>query len=368
MSQSTAEREQNIDMAWKGKLLEKVRQKIQKQMVPNFSQNKNEDKNEFHAFMWEYMKGLRGTDPFDLWTIIWFPQVMRDGIAGVVFSFTVQWGKKYIFKTALYDKTPKWLEVAQLALQERSKQWVKVPTLVKKGNLLFQDKDVPFEISEFVFEEDRVKEKWEELFQEMGHTIAKMHRVKGEKFLSFQKIGNKIVWESDEYKPFPRKMNYIKEFVFPRELMNEQTFKNLNSWAYETLLGAFKAGEQPTLIHKDIWLDNIIFSRPITIIDPNPILWHPYEDLWGYFVKTLTDKKNSAETKEMIINNVLKGYEKENWKAIDHDLLDAAIIVRGMWKMYTRLMRVNEKTRTEWVESVAKLLMNIADKHGLRAS
>lgn len=103
------------------------------------------------------------------------------------------------------------------------------------------------------------------------------------------------------------------------------------------------------------------------MIDPNPRLGHAYEDIAEYYVKAMTFKRTLPRRKENIINHMFLGYEAETGKKIDRDLLDAAIIVRGMRKMYTRLMRVNESATAD-VESVAKLLVELAEKHGLRAS
>lgn len=110
--------------------------------------------------------------------------------------------------------------------------------------------------------------------------------------------------------------------------------------------------------------ENILRTKPLTVIDPNPRLGHPYEDIAEYLVKITKYPHNTPEKKAFIKKHITAGYERLSAKPINPNLLDAAMIIRCTWKMYSKISKKVENAFEE-ASILSKMMLEMGAKHGI---
>ncbi len=187
--------------------------------------------------------------------------------------------------------------------------------------------------------------------REMGIIMAKMHQAKGEK------IGNPTFnnYRIGEFQNIKAKLDSdhgIKKrinFLIDNRIINNDFFEML-SMSANILDKELEDGIQPTLNHNDFRPNNILNTKPLTIIDPTPEINHPAIDLALPLLKSeIEDDKYGFLERDEILN----GYR--SLQIISDSGLSAGFVLTGLELIYYW-------HRSDKVKKVEKAL-KILEKH-----
>lgn len=252
--------------------------------------------------------------------------------------------KTYVAKMARYPET---VERETAFFEQWAEKGVRTPKVL---SLHTANNQVPVSIislenieapilSQSLNTEQRVKKG---IAREMGRTLARMHKAKGEGF-GFPTPEDRTKGNFDSFSEemenalFKSRAGWLKEqgIITEKDIESAQT-------AVKIIEDDLHSGTQPSLTHNDFRPYNIFNTEPMIVFDPNPRITHPYMCLALTLIKSEVETGSFGKQER---DEILSGYSEIS--EIDNRVLSAAIVLRGMrtlntWKRKGRDKKVNK--------------------------
>jgi len=307
-------------------------------MTPVILESMSPEEKDFRNRIYHQITQRKWTDPFWLGEIIWCPHVMKWGIIGVVVGFMTKDRKKHMFKTVLSPSKTWSLKNTEIAFSHRAKQWVKTPNVTNSGTFTYKDQEVYYHIYDYIHvtSPDLVTP------ESMGEILWHMHQATGVGYGTYKET-DWVVYGKTDYSCLPFKAPVVFSYLKNNWFDEAETIKDI-AYKAERIIKYSLKETKTCILHRDISKGNFLWSNPITVIDPNPRLWHYVEDLAEYYLRNCMDK--SGEWRENFRENeiflsFLESYLRASWKKeIQKKELAAAICIRIIRKINIRLERV----------------------------
>lgn len=161
-----------------------------------------------------------------------------------------------------------------------------------------------------------------EIFVKMGGILHTMHSAKGKGFGTLDNgVGTSptfSIWLENE-------MDRKKLKGDPEAFFDTEKHGDL-ARAREVFVAFVGTSDESSYCHNDYTYENIFATEPFTVIDPVPILGHPYMDLARAIVTALG--RGIADT---AAEHLIKGYT-EKGLVLDRKILQAALIIQASTK------------------------------------
>ena len=317
----------------------------------------------------EYMKTLYNNEIFWLGRIMVAPISLTKWIRWYVYLLEIESGEKYVFKAYKKNKTNK-IDFEIEALKQRRKEWIMTPESYRTWSLEIWHTKIFYSIAEFISPSYTIDQYNDNMIKEIAEIIGKMKNVTWKWFGPIKEIKEwEFIWiyktygdllRADEYKIDDFKKMIRAEW----QICDHKKVVDTIKWAKKTIKNSFNIEKKSTLLHTDLNPNNIIFTKPMTIIDPNVELWNEYEDLALCMLNVLCDNDLSDKEKQRLNIILIDIYEKTIKLKIDKSQLDACIVLRAIWRFMTRYTIFEEKNTDKTlkiIEDIGNLVCKIEE-------
>ena len=274
-------------------------------------------------------------DFFDLWKVKDY-HIFTEGVSSVVARIDMEDNKKYVFKSG--NSFIEWWDERVHIEGKIYDLWreinIKTPIVYKKWTITEGNSRIPYIVMEYIKPEKEFSKDTMEasMLQEIGENIAKMNSIHGKWFGRVKKME----WDmligiynttNELYESYDKKIRTLEK----RGEIREYEIKKAQE-AIKILKKDFASGTQASITHDDV-RENFFLTKPMTIFDPNPRLDHPLNDIASITADILLDNDIIKEEREAVIQNIYHGYEKQNGKKIDQNILNACILLKIIQKI-----------------------------------
>lgn len=269
------------------------------------------------------------------------PELFQEGDSSAVYKVVTEKGPLVIKMVTNADALQGEIDF----LNAWREQGVKTPTIELRH---VPDEKLPIAIAQMEFINAPLLEKTmsnQDMVQrgisrELGRIQARMHAVTAEGFgmpYGHRKY-HTFTEEVQHHILGSRSAELLKSgLVTPHDLEIAQQ-------AVDLLEADIQAGRKPTLTHNDLRPYNILASDPVTVIDPEPRISHPYMCLGLTVLKSRIMGSDGEESE------ISAGYAEIS--PIDNKVLEAAITLKAISKIRTW----SRMGKTEWVKKAQQMV------------
>lgn len=262
--------------------------------------------------------------------------IFTEGVSSIVARMDMEDGKKYVFKSG--NSFIEWWNERVHIEGKVYNLWrgidIKTPTVYKEWTIIEENRKIPYIVMEYIQPEKEFSKDTMEtsMLQEIGENTAKMNSIHGKWFGRVKKME----WDmligmydttNELYESYDKKIRTLEK----RGEIKEYEIKKTQE-AIKILKKDFASWTQASITHDDV-RENFFLTKPMTIFDPNPRLDHPLNDIASISADILLDNDIIKEEREIAIQHIYHGYEKQNGKKIDQNILHACILLKIIQKI-----------------------------------